>query len=44
MMAGSCCTTKWISKTARDLWVLELTGKEQKPRVLVNTPFEETMA
>lgn len=31
-------------KTARDLWALEMTGKERKPRVVVNTPFDETMA
>ena len=28
-------------KTSRDLWVLPLTGNERKPRVFVNTPYEE---
>ena len=28
-------------KTARDLWALEMTANERKPRVVVNTPFEE---
>jgi len=28
-------------KTAGDLWVLEMSGSERKPRVVVNTPFEE---
>jgi Tol biopolymer transport system component len=31
-------------KTGRDLWSLDLTDKEHKPRVVMNTPFEETMA
>jgi serine/threonine protein kinase len=28
----------------RDLWLLDLTVKDAKPRVVVNTPFQETMA
>jgi serine/threonine protein kinase len=28
-------------KTGRDLWVLPMTGEKRKPRVVVNTPFEE---
>jgi Tol biopolymer transport system component len=31
-------------KTGRDLWVLDLTAKERKPRVFANAPFDETMA
>jgi Tol biopolymer transport system component len=30
-------------KMTRDLWALEMTGKERKPRVVVNTQFEERM-
>jgi Tol biopolymer transport system component len=32
------------SKTGRDLWVLDMTAKERKPRVLANTPFDEREA
>jgi Tol biopolymer transport system component len=28
----------------RDIWVLDLTVKDSKPRPVVNTPFQETMA
>lgn len=31
-------------KTARDVWVLNMTGKERKASAVVNTPFEENMA
>src|SRR5262249_15121549 len=31
-------------KTLRDLWALEMTGKDHKPRLVVNTPFEERIA
>jgi Tol biopolymer transport system component len=31
-------------KTGRDVWALDMTGKERKARPIVNTPFEETMA
>ncbi len=31
-------------KTARDLWVLDMAEKERKPHVIVNTPFDETIA
>jgi eukaryotic-like serine/threonine-protein kinase len=31
-------------KTGRDLWVLDMTTKELKPRVVANTPFEEKEA
>jgi eukaryotic-like serine/threonine-protein kinase len=30
--------------TRRDLWALDMTQKERKPQVVVNTPFDETMA
>ena len=30
-------------KMNRDLWALEMAGKERKPREVVNTPFEERM-
>jgi Tol biopolymer transport system component len=30
-------------KTGRDLWALELTGNDHKPRVVANTPFEEVL-
>jgi Tol biopolymer transport system component len=31
-------------KTGRDLWVLDMTTKERRPRVLANTPFDEREA
>ena len=31
-------------KTGRDLWSLDVTDKERRPRVVMNTPFEETLA
>jgi Tol biopolymer transport system component len=31
-------------KTGRDLWALEMTGNDHKPRVVANTPFEEVLA
>jgi eukaryotic-like serine/threonine-protein kinase len=36
--------TQLDSKTGQDLWVLEMTGKERKPRVVVNTPADESRA
>ena len=32
------------SKTQRDLWSLDMTDKTMKPQVVVNTPFEESLA
>jgi eukaryotic-like serine/threonine-protein kinase len=31
-------------RTGRDLWVLDMTEKNPKPRVVVDTPFEESLA
>src|SRR5262249_6808010 len=31
-------------KTGRDLWALDMMAKDAKPRVVVNTPFEESLA
>jgi len=32
------------SKTGRDLWALDMTQKDATPRVVVSTPFEESLA
>jgi len=31
-------------KTGRDLWAMDMNGKDHKSRVVVNTPFEESLA
>jgi eukaryotic-like serine/threonine-protein kinase len=31
-------------KTGRDLWALDISMKDEKPRMVAKTPFEETMA